>query len=100
VELIVRFLAGGTIVALFALIGDVLKPQGFAGLFGAAPSGALARRRQLPLQLTSLSGPHLPPISPALATRGPSRAGAGHVTTKAEPLGGVPSFGMQTSKFQ
>jgi hypothetical protein len=39
---VVRFLIGGTIVSAFALIGDVLKPKGFAGLFGAAPSVALA----------------------------------------------------------
>jgi hypothetical protein len=39
---VVRFLVGGTIVSFFALIGDVLKPKGFAGLFGAAPSVALA----------------------------------------------------------
>ena len=41
-DLVVRFLVGGAIVSLFALIGDVLKPKGFAGLFGAAPSVALA----------------------------------------------------------
>ena len=29
-------------VSLFAVIGDVLKPKSFAGLFGAAPSVALA----------------------------------------------------------
>jgi hypothetical protein len=39
---VVRFLVGGAIVSVFALIGDVLKPKGFAGLFGAAPSVALA----------------------------------------------------------
>jgi hypothetical protein len=39
---VVRFLVGGTIVSVFALIGDVVKPKGFAGLFGAAPSVALA----------------------------------------------------------
>jgi hypothetical protein len=33
---VARFLIGGTIVAVFALIGDVLKPKGFPGLFGAA----------------------------------------------------------------
>ena len=38
---VVRFLVGGTIVAVFALIGDVLKPKAFAGLFAAAPSVAL-----------------------------------------------------------
>jgi hypothetical protein len=36
-DLVVRFLVGGTIVSLFALIGDVVKPKGFSGLFGAAP---------------------------------------------------------------
>lgn len=41
-EWAVRFVMGGAIVSLFALIGDVLKPKGFAGLFGAAPSVALA----------------------------------------------------------
>jgi hypothetical protein len=41
-DLVVRFLLGGTIVSLFALSADVLKPKGFAGLFGAAPSVALA----------------------------------------------------------
>ncbi len=34
--------AGGLIVTLFAALGDVLKPKSFAGLFGAAPSVALA----------------------------------------------------------
>ena len=37
-----RFLIGGTVVSLFALIGDLLRPKSFAGLFGAAPSVALA----------------------------------------------------------
>ena len=37
-----RFIAGGLIVSLFAVIGDVLRPKGFAGLFAAAPSVALA----------------------------------------------------------
>jgi hypothetical protein len=37
-----RFIIGGAIVSVFAIIGDVLKPKSFAGLFGAAPSVALA----------------------------------------------------------
>lgn len=41
-QIFIRFLVGGTVVSLFALIGDVLKPKSFAGLFGAAPSVALA----------------------------------------------------------
>ncbi|GAC1702579.1 MAG: DUF3147 family protein [Candidatus Acidiferrum sp.] len=40
--LLFRFLAGGLLVSVFAIIGDVLKPKSFAGLFGAAPSIALA----------------------------------------------------------
>src|SRR5215469_13368272 len=40
-EFAIRFLAGGLIVSLFAMVGDVLRPKSFAGLFGAAPSVAL-----------------------------------------------------------
>jgi uncharacterized membrane protein (GlpM family) len=39
---LIRFLIGGSVVSLFALIGDILRPKGFAGLFSAAPSVALA----------------------------------------------------------
>jgi len=42
IEMLIRFLVGGAVVSLFALIGDLLKPKSFAGLFGAAPSIALA----------------------------------------------------------
>lgn len=41
-DIIVRFFVGGTIVSLFASLGDLFKPKSFAGLFGAAPSVALA----------------------------------------------------------
>lgn len=41
-DLLWRFVLGGAIVSLFAVIGDVLRPKRFAGLFGAAPSVALA----------------------------------------------------------
>ena len=37
-----RFLAGGIAVSAFAALGDSLRPKSFAGLFGAAPSIALA----------------------------------------------------------
>lgn len=40
-EYLIRFIAGGAVVSIFALIGDVLRPKSFAGLFGAAPSIAL-----------------------------------------------------------
>ncbi|QOZ37341.1 DUF3147 family protein [Bradyrhizobium sp. CCBAU 53421] len=41
-EYVVRFVLGGAVVSLFAMLGDVLRPKSFAGLFGAAPSVALA----------------------------------------------------------
>ena len=41
-QMAVRFLVGGLVVSLFAVIGEVLKPKSFAGLFGAAPSVAVA----------------------------------------------------------
>jgi uncharacterized membrane protein (GlpM family) len=41
-QLVFRFFVGGLVVSLFAALGDVLKPKSFAGLFGAAPSVALA----------------------------------------------------------
>ena len=50
-QILIRFILGGTIVSAFAILGDVLKPKSFAGLFGAAPSVALAT-----LALTVVSG--------------------------------------------
>ncbi|MCK1390601.1 DUF3147 family protein [Bradyrhizobium sp. 1] len=41
-EYILRFIIGGLIVSAFAILGDMLKPKSFGGLFGAAPSVALA----------------------------------------------------------
>jgi uncharacterized membrane protein (GlpM family) len=41
-DLVLRFVVGGIVVSLFALIGDLFKPKSFAGLFSAAPSVALA----------------------------------------------------------
>lgn len=40
-EVVVRFFVGGAVVSFFALIGDIVRPKSFAGLFGAAPSVAL-----------------------------------------------------------
>jgi hypothetical protein len=41
-EYIIRFFVGGLAVSTFAILGDVFRPKSFAGLFGAAPSIALA----------------------------------------------------------
>lgn len=41
-ELLLRFLIGGTVVAAFSFLGCLFSPKSFAGLFGAAPSVALA----------------------------------------------------------
>jgi hypothetical protein len=41
-DLLIRFLIGGVIVSSFSLLGEIFQPKSFAGLFGAAPSIALA----------------------------------------------------------
>jgi hypothetical protein len=41
-QIVFRMVIGGIVVSGFALLSDVLKPKRFAGLFGAAPSIALA----------------------------------------------------------
>jgi hypothetical protein len=41
-DALARFLIGGFVVSAFAMIGGLFKPTSFAGLFGAAPSVALA----------------------------------------------------------
>jgi len=41
-DLLLRFVIGGVVVSLFAILGDIFRPKSFAGLFGAAPSIALA----------------------------------------------------------
>jgi uncharacterized membrane protein (GlpM family) len=41
-DILIRFVIGGLFVSAFAVLSDVLKPKSFAGLFGAAPSVALA----------------------------------------------------------
>jgi Trk-type K+ transport system membrane component len=41
-QILMRFILGGIVVSIFALLGDLLRPKSFAGLFGAAPSVALA----------------------------------------------------------
>ena len=41
-ELIARFVIGGIVVSIFAVIAEMTRPKSFAGLFGAAPSIALA----------------------------------------------------------
>lgn len=41
-EYIARFIAGGLLVCVFALISEMCKPKQFAGIFSAAPSVLLA----------------------------------------------------------
>lgn len=41
-ELLTWFLIGGVVVSVFSVMGDLFRPKSFAGLFGAAPSVALA----------------------------------------------------------
>lgn len=42
VDTLIRVAIGGLVVTLFSMLGDVFRPKSFAGLFGAAPSIALA----------------------------------------------------------
>src|SRR5690348_6102562 len=41
-EVLLRFVLGGAIVCAIAVAGELFRPKTFAGLFGAAPSVALA----------------------------------------------------------
>jgi Protein of unknown function (DUF3147) len=41
-ELLLRFVIGGVVVSLFAVLGDIFRPRNFAGIFAAAPSIAFA----------------------------------------------------------
>ena len=41
-QYLIRFFAGGLVVSAFAAVGDVVRIKSFAGLFGAAPSIAIA----------------------------------------------------------
>lgn len=40
--LLIKGLAGGSLVVIFAVLGERLRPQSFAGILAAAPSVALA----------------------------------------------------------
>lgn len=42
IVVVIKALLGGTMVVLFAMVGHVVRPKWFAGLFGAAPSVAIA----------------------------------------------------------
>ena len=42
VEILLRFLIGGSVVSIFSILGDLFKPKSFAGVFAAAPTIALA----------------------------------------------------------
>lgn len=53
-DLLLRFLLGGLIVSGFTALSDIFRPKSFAGIFGAAPSIALAT-----LSLTIASKGHL-----------------------------------------
>lgn len=41
-EYLIRFFVGGFVVSFFAVLAEIFRPKSFAGLFGAAPSIALA----------------------------------------------------------
>ncbi|HLJ42190.1 MAG TPA: hypothetical protein VKT50_11945 [Candidatus Acidoferrales bacterium] len=41
-QILFRALVGGSVVSAFSMLGDLFEPKSFAGLFGSAPSIALA----------------------------------------------------------
>ena len=41
-DIVLRFLIGGLVVSLFAILGDMVKPESLGGGFAAAPTIALA----------------------------------------------------------
>ena len=41
-EIALRFALGGIAVSVFSALGEIFQPKTFAGMFGAAPSVALA----------------------------------------------------------
>lgn len=41
-ETALRFVLGGIMVSLFAVVGTIVRPPTFAGMFGSAPSLAIA----------------------------------------------------------
>ena len=41
-QILFRVLVGGSVVSAFSMLGDLFEPKSFAGLFGSAPSIALA----------------------------------------------------------
>jgi hypothetical protein len=53
-EYLLRFIAGGVVVTACAVLGDIMRPKSFAGLFGAAPSIALAT---IPITLSQKGAP-------------------------------------------
>lgn len=41
-EYMIRFLTGGAVVSIFAMMADVIRPKSLAGLLSASPAVALA----------------------------------------------------------
>jgi hypothetical protein len=54
-EYVVRFFLGGLVVSAFAMLGDILRPKSFAGLFGAALRAPGHGDRGFRLMATSIS---------------------------------------------
>lgn len=42
IDNLLRFLIGGVVVSVFAVVGDLVKPESLGGIFAAAPTIALA----------------------------------------------------------
>jgi hypothetical protein len=109
-QILIRVIVGGIIVSIFAVLSDTLKPKSFAGLFGAAPSVALAT---IVLAVAKEYGPSVgglflafPAIFPASATlieqhekRRKQRTG-GHGTLRGRRAAALDAAGASIGAFR
>jgi len=108
-QILIRVIVGGIIVSIIAILSDTLKPKSFAGLFGAAPSVALAT---IVLAVAKEYGPSVgglflafPAIFPASATlieqhekRRKQRTG-GHGTLRGRRAAALDAAGASSGAF-
>jgi hypothetical protein len=93
-DYVVCFLAGGAVVSVFAILGDVLRPKSFAGLLQGERSRNTNDRRRDAICLLAKATIEARPANP-VATRRPQRkhsAGASRASraTRQRHLSGSP----------
>lgn len=103
--LVFRFFVGGVVVSIFAILKDLLKPKSFAGLFGVAPSVALAMIGQTILtertkrfSQPSTIGAAIAPAAFSSQRLGPLPRQTQHISTAVSNLL-IPAQLLQTSRL-